>query len=218
MVAKEWRVAVVEDHLLQRRRTIELIEEQPDCTVVFDGETMPEFLEWLRQQPQHWWPHLIILDLLVERGPSADPDAVEKLISAGFRVLVLSAMASPTLVQDMLRAGVGGIVGKRDSEAQIIEAVRAVLARRAWMTPELASVIAGDADRPKLSPQEERALVLYASGLTLNAVAEVLGVQPGTAKQYLDRVKEKYAQAGRSVRTKLDLGIAARADGYLDEE
>lgn len=84
------------------------------------------------------------------------------------------------------------------------------------MTPELATVIAGDPDRPKLSIQEERALVLYASGLTLDAVAESIGVKPDTAKQYLERVKKKYAAVGRPARTKVDLSRVALADGYLD--
>jgi len=58
---------------------------------------------------------------------------------------------------------------------------------------------------------------LYASGLTLEAVASAIGVQPGTAKKYLERVKDKYAEAGRPVRTKIDLNRAAVRDGYLDE-
>ncbi len=68
---------------------------------------------------------------------------------------------------------------------------------------------------PHLSPQERVVLVHYASGLTLAAAARRAGVQPATAKKYLDRVKEKYAACGRVSYTKLDLAARAREDGVL---
>jgi hypothetical protein len=56
-------------------------------------------------------------------------------------------------------------------------------------------------------------LLAYASGLTLAAAARQAGIRPGTAKSYLDRVKEKYARAGRPTYTKLDLVARVREDG-----
>ena len=52
-------------------------------------------------------------------------------------------------------------------------------------------------------------MVLYGSGATVNAVAAALGVRPGTAKKYLERVKVKYAAVGRPVRTKLQMSREA---------
>lgn len=211
-----WRVAIVEDHLLQRRRTEELLGSQGGLRVVHSCENLPQFISWLGDAEVRHRPHLLVLDLMVERQPSVVPATVKALVDAGLRVLVLSALASPPLVKDVIRAGVGGVVGKRDTEEDIVSAVWAVLRRGEWMTSELASVIAGDPSRPALSVQEERALVLYASGLTLDAVASSIGVKRATAKQYLDRVKAKYAAVDRPVHTKLDLGRVAWTDGYLD--
>lgn len=210
------RVAIVEDHLLQRIRTEELVTAQPGLRLVWSGETLEAFTAWLGAQPLAEHPDLLVLDLLVERGPAADPDVVRVLTAAGMKVLVLSAMASPDLVRKVLRAGVGGIAGKRDSEEDLVAAMWTVLGRGQWLTPELASVIAGDEDRPRLSDQEERSLVLYASGLTLGAVAESLGVRPDTVKKYLSRVKAKYAEVGRPASTKVELHSRAQQDGYLD--
>lgn len=60
-------VAVVEDHLLQRRRTEELVAAQPGLCAVWSGETLPEFLRWLESAPAEVRPHLLLLDLMVER-------------------------------------------------------------------------------------------------------------------------------------------------------
>ncbi|WGY02481.1 MULTISPECIES: response regulator [unclassified Nocardioides] len=210
-----WRVAIVEDHRLQRLRTEELVGRQPGLRVVCSCETLDELMTWMAGRSSHERPHVVVLDLVVDRGRDADPAVVERLVRSGLRVLVLSAMASVPLVRAMIRAGVTGFVGKRDTEEDIVAALWAVLRRRQWITPELASVMAGDAQRPRLSDQEERALVLYASGLTLDAVAEALGVKRDTVKKYIERVKAKYADVGRPVRTKIDLNREAIRDGLM---
>ena len=199
----------------QRTRTEELLSGRPGCEVVHSCETLPAFVEWLRRCDHSRRPQLLILDLMVDRRPPVDPSAVAALVRAGLRIVVLSALASPHLVRQVVRAGVAGIVGKHDSEEDLLTAVCAVARGDEWMTSELAGVIAGDGDRPRLSVQEERALVLYASGLSLGAVAQSIGVQHDTAKMYLSRVKAKYAAVGRPATSKLDLYQVALVDGYL---
>lgn len=213
---RSYRIAIVEDHLLQRRRTEELISSQRDFEVVFSGASSPDFMTWLRQATPDKRPHLLVLDLLVDRQPSVDVALVQALLKAGLRIVVFSALASPALVRRIVQAGVQAVVGKRDSEEDILRALYAVLRGQEWTTPELATIIAGDPSRPRLSIQEERALVLYASGLTLEEVATTMNLKPDTAKQYLNRVKSKYRAAGVPVSTRLDLGRIAWVEGYVD--
>lgn len=200
---------------MQRRRTEEILGDHPGLVPVWSGESLLALRDWLSRAPRANHPHLVVLDLQVDRGPNVDPAHVRELVDAGIRVLVVSALASPDLVRQVLRAGIGGVVGKRDPETDLLAAAWSVLGGGSWVTPELANVMAGDPERPRLSDQEERALVLYASGLTLEAVAQALGVQPDTAKKYLARVKAKYAAAGEQVRSKLELNQVAKRDGYL---
>lgn len=201
---------------MQRTHTVGLLDAQSGVEVVFSGETLPDFVTWLTTAPHPPRPDLLLLDLMVERGPSADPAIVERLVAGGVRVLLFSAMASPPLVRKMMQVGVSGILGKRDSEQDVVEAVRTVLDGGEWITSELAAAIAQDPARPRLSVQEERALVLYASGLTIDAVATSIGVKRDTAKKYIQRVKEKYAGAGRPLRSKVDMARAVLADGLSD--
>ena len=63
---------------------------------------------------------------------------------------------------------------------------------------------------------EQRVLMLYASGLKMAAVARTLHISPYTAKEYIDRVRTKYANAGRPASTKLDLHREAVRDGYVE--
>ena len=210
-----FRVAIVEDHRLQRLRTEELLNSS-GLELVFSGETALEFLEWSRSVPRDERPHLLVLDLMVERQPNVDVELVRQLLEAGLRIVVLSALASPSLVQSMIKAGVSAIVGKRDSEEAILAAVRAALRGEEWMSPELATIIAGDSNRPKLSVQEERALLLYASGLTLQQVGEAMNISKETAKQYLDRTRKKYSDSGVTLKTQLDFGKVAWREGLIE--
>lgn len=210
------RVAVIEDHRLQRRYTVDLLRAQADLDVVYDGECLSDFLLWLKECRPANRPALILLDLQVERGPDADPVVVGKLIDVGYKVLVFSAMASAPLVRRMLEAGVDGVVGKRDTEDYLLGAVRSVLDGSESMTAELAEVIAHDPRRPELSAQEERALVLYSMGATLAEVAESIGVQQGTVKKYLQRVRAKYSNLGRPLGSRVEMSRAAMLDGFVE--
>ena len=210
------RIAIIEDHLLQRRYAERLIASQPDMSIVYSGSTLPEFMEWLSGVQAPEVPDLLVLDLTVERDDPADPIVVRKLIADGMRVILFTAMTSPPLVRQMLRVGVSGAIGKRDSEEHILLALRKVLGGSEWTSPELAAVIMQDSQRPQLSDQEERVLVLYASGLTLGAVADAIGVQPGTAKKYIQRVRLKYAEAGRPANSRSGLNRVATEDGYME--
>lgn len=211
-------IAIVEDHLLQRRALVQILGSIEDFEVTYSGETLDGFVSHVRSLPEGRYPRVLVLDLVVDRGKDADPSSVQWLIKSGIDVLVVSAMAYPAIVRAMLKVGVAGVMGKRDSPATIIKALRAVAKGESWMTPEAANVIAGDMDIPNLSAQERRALILYASGLTMDEVAKAIGVQPNTAKKYLDRVKTKYSAVGRTVRTKVDMLQAVQHDGFDTSE
>jgi len=96
-------------------------------------------------------------------------------------------------------------------------AIRAVAAGADWVSPRLAYLFATyDApDRSALSAQETRTLRVYPTGMPIRSVARRLGISEETAKQYVRRVREKYAQANRAAPTKLDLYHRAVEDGHL---
>ncbi len=120
---------------------------------------------------------------------------------------MVSAFGSPSLIRDLVRAGVAGFVTKREPKGSLFEAIDTVLEGGQWTSPELAAILANDQreDRPALSDQEQRVLVLFASGLKLNSVARRLDISPHTAKEYIDRVRAKYAAVGRHAPTKSHL-------------
>ena len=160
--------------------------------------------------------HVVLLDIDLSDGTTVQSN-VAAILAAGPAVLVLSAADKPVSVRAAMRAGALGYVLKAEETTQVRAAIKAVAAGTDWISPRLAYILATDdaADRPALSPQETRALQLYATGMPMKSVAIRMGLSEETAKQYVGRVREKYARAGRAAPTKLDLYYRAVEDGHL---
>jgi DNA-binding NarL/FixJ family response regulator len=160
--------------------------------------------------------HVVLLDLDLGEGTTVERN-VAAILAAGPAVLVLSASDKPVAVRAAMRAGALGYALKNEQTCQIRAAIREVAAGRDWISPRLAYIFATDdaPDRPVLSHQERRTLQLYATGMPMKSVARKMTISDGTVKQYLGRVREKYARAGRAARTKLELYYRAVEDGHL---
>jgi DNA-binding NarL/FixJ family response regulator len=160
--------------------------------------------------------HVVLLDLDLGDGTTAEQN-VATIRAAGPAVLVLSASDRPAAVRNAIRAGALGYVLKNEEAGQVRAAIRAVAAGMDWVSPRLAYIFATDdaPDRPVLSTQETRALQLYATGMPMKSVARRMRISEETAKQYVGRVREKYARANRAAPTKLDLYYRAVEDGHL---
>jgi two-component system, NarL family, nitrate/nitrite response regulator NarL len=123
----------------------------------------------------------------------------------------------PPSVRAAIRAGALGYVLENEETSQVRAAVKAVAAGMDWISPRLAYILAADdaPDRPVLSPQETRALRLYATGMPMKSVARRMALSEETVKQYVSRVRLKCARAGRAAPTKIELYYRAVEDGHL---
>jgi two-component system nitrate/nitrite response regulator NarL len=159
---------------------------------------------------------VVLLDLDLGDGTTVE-DNVAAVLAAGPAVLVLSASDRPVAVRMAIRAGARGYALKSEPADRIRLAIREVAAGRDWVSARLAYIFATDdaPDMPALSHQERRSLQLYATGMPLKSVARKMGISEETVKQYLGRVREKYANAGRAASTKMELYYRAVEDGHL---
>jgi two-component system nitrate/nitrite response regulator NarL len=160
--------------------------------------------------------HVVLLDLDLGDGTTVDRN-IAAIRAAGPAVLVLAASDRPPAVRAAIRAGALGYVLKSEETSQVRAAIKAVAAGMDWISPRLAYILAADdaPDRPVLSPQETRALRLYATGMPMKSVARRMALSEETVKQYVGRVRLKYARAGRAAPTKIELYYRAVEDGHL---
>jgi len=209
------QVGIVDDHrLMLDGLTTWLGAEADDLDVTIAVTGFRELMRHPRFPVQ-----VVLLDL--DLGDDIPTSAkIVELAAAGVAVVVVSAFADPRRVRESIAAGALGYVPKSENAAEIVRAVRAAAQGEGHVTPALAAMLVADGpddNMPGLSPQERRALVLYASGLPLKSVARQLDISVETAKTYLTRVREKYAHAGREARTKIALHRRAVEDGLLHD-
>lgn len=203
------QVAVVDDHgIFAEALGAWIVENLDDVVLSYSGPDPA-------QVPAD--TDLVLLDIDLGTGRPA-AEVTERLVGDGINVLLVSALADAALIRPAIAAGALGYVPKKVDTGVLREAVEAALAGEVYVSPDLAAVMMAAVSRPELSQQELSALRLYASGLTLETVARRMNVTPHTAREYLARVRRKYAEVGREVRTKTDMYAAALHDGILSDE
>ena len=152
-------------------------------------------------------------------GMETTPSSMVSVTLAFMLMLPLAELmttASPcAMPRSLASAGLISASGSGISLRNLSMAVRTVLDGGTWFPPDLAGAVLRTSTSVELSAQEKRALVLYASGLTLEMVARRMDITPNTVKHYLDRVRDKYTAAGISARTKVQLNHVARSEGLL---
>jgi DNA-binding NarL/FixJ family response regulator len=202
---------VLDDHELVRDgMERQLTTDFPGARVVYSGDSLLDALKATATSQCD----CAVVDLdLGDQTPVAE--TVSAFTARGIPVVVVSAMARPDVLQAAMAAGAQAFIAKRSSLRNLSMAVRTVLDGGTWFPPDLAGAVLRTSTSVELSAQEKRALVLYASGLTLEMVARRMEITPNTVKHYLDRVRDKYTAAGIAARTKMQLHQVARLEGLL---
>ncbi|MGB7962250.1 MAG: response regulator transcription factor [Propionicimonas sp.] len=159
---------------------------------------------------------VVLLDLQLNDG--TDPEGnVQALLSRGWPVLLYTQETRAYLLGRCLRAGALGVVGKHATWSELATAVNSAVRQEPYLNPEWANAMEaclGD-EVPELATREAQVLRLYAAGMPMKSVARRVGIAEETAKEYLARIRRKYALAGRAAPTKTDLYVRAVEDGHL---
>ena len=203
---------ILEDHPLVREALAErLVSHYRDMTMAYSGSSIEAALDHLEQSPVD----CVILDLDLNDNNSP-LNNILALVEYSSPVLIVSALGDSATIRSALAIGVKGYVSKQAESAQLIEAIEAILRGEEYTSPEVATaLLSAKGPQVKLSDQERRAMVLYASGLKMTSVARQMGITAVTADEYIKRVRAKYRKSGIAVSTKTDLYRVAQSEGLI---
>jgi DNA-binding NarL/FixJ family response regulator len=207
------RLVVLEDHPLVRDALLNLLfPHLRDVDVIYSGQSIAQAEVAVSEQGG---ADLAILDLDLGDGRSPVANVVA-MVEIGVPVLVVSALGDPGTIHACLVAGAMGFVSKQATPEELLEAVMVAMEGEGSITPDVASaLLSAPRDSLNLSDQERRAMVLYASGLKMEAVARRMNVSRTTAEEYIKRVRAKARKAGTPVPTKTDMYRMAQRSGLL---
>ena len=211
------RVLLVDDHAVVREGLRLLLEADDEgIQIVGESATTDDGMRAALALE----PDVILVDLLLPGRPV--PRFIEDVRSVlpSTRVLVLSAIADESWVRETLRAGASGYLLKSVGRAELVSAIRGVLAGRPVLHAEAQRYLLMGLTQPEkadpfaaLSPREREILAQLALGRNNREISRTLYLSVGTVKGYVSSV---LAKLGVSDRTQAAV-FAVRA-GILERE
>lgn len=203
------RVVLVDDHAVLRRGLAQLLEGEPDISVVGTAADGEEALAVVRRTGAD----LVLMDLQM---PGTDGvTATRRIVAEGAaEVLVLTSFSDADRIVAALDAGAVGYLLKDAEPEEVIEGVRAVSRGESPLHPRAARQLLGArsaAPAPvDLTPRELEVLVLVRRGLANKQIARRLGISERTVKAHLTSV---FSRIGVSDRTQAALWAERRGLG-----
>jgi two-component system, NarL family, uhpT operon response regulator UhpA len=209
------RVAIVDDHQLVLDGLSARLHEPVNGISIVAAET-----SWAGLIAHPEFPvDVVVLDLHLEDGIPVGTK-LRALGTIGTAAIVMSRHADSASVTAAMRAGAMGFVPKTESAAELAAAIRAAADSTLHLSAPLAEAIAGFAASPDpgLGRQEQRALVLYASGRSIKEVAAEMQTTEETVKSYIKRARRKFRDVGVDVGTRILLRRYGIREGWLAPE
>lgn len=159
---------------------------------------------------------VVVFDLqLTEQVPSYGD--LRRLVDAGRQVIVYSMREDRDTILTCLDLGAFAYLAKTEGDRHLVHAIHAASQNLPYTPPTMARAISTDSrpDRPQLTAREIDVLVNWFACESKNMVARKLGLSVRTVSSYIDRVRIRYANAGRPASTKAALVARAIQDGLV---
>ena len=188
------RILLAADYAVVRHGLKEILSHAMADAVFGDAASAAEALE--KARAGDW--DLAILDTSLPDRSGLDVLKELRQVRPKLPILVLSMYPEEQLAVRALRAGANGYVSKKTAEADLLTAVRKVLAGGRYVSPALAERLAGAiqagserAPHETLSDLEYQVFRLLAIGHTVKEIGEKLAVSPQTVSTHRSRILEK---------------------------
>jgi DNA-binding NarL/FixJ family response regulator len=223
-MAQEIRILLVDDHGLFRDSLSRLLQTEPGFRMVGACATIAEALPIITSEQAGEQPDIILLDY--DLGEEQGTVALDEIRKSGFkgRVLMVTAGMSDAATVRVLESGSEGIFLKHSSPAQLVEAIRRMVAGEPWLDPRaMRSLIAGATGKSEeqrstqvFTPRERFVLQGVFEGLTNKEIAAQLQVSEGSIKAVMQQLFDKTGVRTRSQLVRI--ALEKRAGDWLASE
>ena len=189
------RVFLLDDHEVVRRGVADLLEAEPDLTVVGEASTAAEALARVPAVR----PDVAVLDVRLPDGDGVTVCRELRSRMPGLRCLMLTSFADDDALFDAIMAGASGYVLKQIRGIDLVGAVRTVANGQSLLDPRTTAQVlarmrsAAEQKGPVagLSEQERAVLALIGEGLTNREIGERMFLAEKTVKNYVSHVLAK---------------------------
>ena len=215
------RLLIADDHAIVRQGTRELLEREPDFSVVGEAATGHEAV----RMTEELRPDVVIMDVRMPDFSGLEATRRIRELELPSQVLVLTAYDDDEYVFALLQAGAAGYLLKTAPIREVVRAVRQVQAGQSPLDPAVAhKVVRQLADgRPRLrrrwtsggpdhlTEREIEVLEVIAQGKTSNRqIADALVISERTVQTHLSNIFSKM-----KVNSRTEAVLAALRKGWV---
>lgn len=190
------KVLVADDHKVVREGLRTLIEKQPGMEVIAEAENGRIALKLIKKLS----PDIAIMDIAMPdlNGIEATRQIVAEAPST--KVIALSMHSDRQFVTRMMSAGASGYLLKDCAFEEVARAIRSVMARQTYLSPEIVSIVVkaflrrsepSDSMLSVISPREREVLQLIAEGKTTKQIALRLHISAKTVDTHRRNIMDK---------------------------
>jgi len=191
------QILIVDDHPMTRQGLVTLIEHQPDWAVCFEAHTAEQALEAIAKTN----PDLALVDISLPGKSGLELIKDIKALHEHLLVLVVSMHDESLYAERVLRAGARGYVPKHAGAAKMVEAIRAVLNGKIYVSEQMSAhfleQLSGRSSAQMRSPVEQlsdrefEVFELIGQGLSAREIGKRLYLSAKTVDAHRANIKEK---------------------------
>jgi DNA-binding NarL/FixJ family response regulator len=192
------RVFLLDDHEVVRRGVHDLLDDEPDITVVGEAATVEQAL--VRVPALR--PDVAVLDVRLPDGDGVTVCRELRSTMPDLACLMLTSFDDEEALLDSIMAGASGYVLKQIQGSDLVSAVRTVARGQSLLDPSatarlMARLRGGEQQEkepdalPGLTDREREILALIGEGLTNRQIGQRLYLAEKTVKNHISRLLAK---------------------------
>ena len=183
------KIIIADDHPLFRQALVNILTTHFDPVSLFEAESVAELDTVLAQQDAD----LLLLDLNIPKAHGFNTLVNIRNCHPQMGVVVISGQEDKVTVGKSMSFGAAGFIPKSTAVAEMVTAIKSVLAGQQWMPAGCSNVAAIEADSMSskivsLSPRQHRILMMFADGLLNKQIAYELGLSEATIKAHASAI------------------------------
>ncbi len=199
------KILIADDHALVREGTRQILEQEPDLSVVAeagDGEEAVRLAGIFK-------PDVAIIDIAMPKLDGIEATKQIKTLYPTIAVLILSAYDDDQFVFSLLEAGAAGYLLKSVRGHELMDAVRAVYAGESVLHPSIARKVLNRFASISRAPREQKPLEILTEremevlrlatrGLSNQDIASELSLSLRTVQAHLGHIFNKLQVSSRT--------------------
>lgn len=184
------KILLVDDHAILSDGVRSLLEKE-DYKVVFQADSAERALEFLKKNDVD----LVITDFNMPGMDGLSLIHLVKRINQNIKIIVLSMHDEVHLVKEILKTGVNGYVLKKDTQNELLQAIREVQAGKVFLSNDINKMLIINLQNPDegklLTDREREILKLIAREFTNKQIAEELFISERTVETHRKNIFKK---------------------------